>query len=165
MGDWFSSVVAALLRTSSLSASITPSRRQNQLSSGCHEIPMRWNKGMRGVFSNGWNEELVKALHTFDADLGTDGCLISQKHVLQFPSALSIITAHAGVRPDRYDEDVTSPLPCLAAELPLIWPLDSPRRASGIGFREGAANMGSGNTKVGLMAPPHQRKWVILPYS
>ncbi|KAF8444986.1 hypothetical protein L210DRAFT_3531668 [Boletus edulis BED1] len=100
MGDRFSSVVVALLRTTSLSASITPSCRQNQLSSGCHEIPfiyprmyhtillrMRWNKGMGGVLSNGWNEELVKALHTFEAD-GTDSCLITH------------------VRPDRYDEGV-----------------------------------------------------------
>ncbi|KAF8134488.1 hypothetical protein EV363DRAFT_1160737, partial [Boletus edulis] len=38
---------------------------------------------------NGWNDELVKALHTFEAN-GTDGCLIT----------------HVGVHPDRYDEGV-----------------------------------------------------------
>ncbi|KAG6375233.1 hypothetical protein JVT61DRAFT_3447 [Boletus reticuloceps] len=38
---------------------------------------MKWNKGMGGVLSNGRNEELVKALHIFEADV-TNGCLISQ---------------------------------------------------------------------------------------
>ncbi|KAF8134595.1 hypothetical protein EV363DRAFT_1160488, partial [Boletus edulis] len=60
---------------------------------------MRWNKGMGGVLSNGWNDELVKALHTFEAN-GTDGCLISQS------IALSIITHVGLVHPDRYDEGV-----------------------------------------------------------
>ncbi|KAF8128277.1 hypothetical protein EV363DRAFT_1341326 [Boletus edulis] len=58
-------------------------------------LRMRWNKGMGGVLSNG-PAYIQSRWH---------GRLFNQsKHVLQFPSALSIITAHVGVRPDRYDE-------------------------------------------------------------
>ncbi|KAF8127271.1 hypothetical protein EV363DRAFT_1346446 [Boletus edulis] len=121
MGDWFSSVVVALLQTPSLSASITPSCRQNQLSSGWHEIPFIYpitapdpprriqtlqiyTSCARSAPCWAGEKRIARQSLAYIRSRWHGRLYNQSKHVLQFPSALKWVICHlrsAATGPDE----------------------------------------------------------------